>query len=108
MLPPSPGSLHRDGRLHRDACAHALSVLRVLLGLSEASERREVRDALLVAVPCVFVLGVLLLSAEPLLAQNNPWEKAVVTVCKAFTGIIGRGLALVVSSSAPASCSAPA
>lgn len=84
-----------DGRLHRDACAHALTVLRVLLGLSEASERREVRDALLVAVPCLFVLGVLLSSAEPLLAQTNPWEKAVVTVCKAFTGIIGRGLALV-------------
>ena len=80
---------------YREVCAHALALLRVVLGLSEASERRQLRDAVLVVVPGVFIVGVLFSGVEPLLAQTNPWEKAVVTVCEAFTGIIGRGLALV-------------
>ena len=75
--------------------AHALTVLRIVLGLAEAPERRQLRDALLVAVPAVFVVAAIFSGAELLFAQANPWEKAVVTVCTAFTGIIGRGLALV-------------
>ena len=75
--------------------AEALTLLRFALGLAERSERRQLRDALLLTAPVVFILAAVFSGAELLFAQTNPWEKAVVTVCKAFTGIIGRGLALV-------------
>ena len=69
--------------------------LRCTLGLATPHERARVRSLTSAAVPAAVIGAFWFLRPDPAEAAPNPWADGVESVCNAFFGPIGKGLAIV-------------